>query len=46
MIAAICGGMVVILSLTVVRWMVSVPLIRTLSMSIDSWADSVQGQDA
>jgi hypothetical protein len=46
MIAAICGGMVVIVSLTVVRWMVSVPLIRTLSTSIDSWADSVQGQDA
>lgn len=45
MIAAICGAMVVILSLTVVRWMVSVPLIRTLSMSIDSWADGVQGQD-
>lgn len=46
MISAICGGLVVILSVTVVRWIVSVPLIRTLSTSIDSWADSVQGQDA
>jgi hypothetical protein len=46
MIAAISGGLVVILSVAVVRWVVSVPLIRTLSASIDCWADSVQGQDA
>jgi len=46
MISAICGGMVVILAVTIVRWIVSVPLVRTLSASIDQWADAVQGQDA
>lgn len=46
MIAAISGTLVVILSVAIVRWVVSVPLIRTLSASIDCWADSVQGQDA
>ena len=28
------------------RWMLSAPLIRTLSVAIDNWADSVQGKDA
>lgn len=46
MISIIFGTLFVILAVTVVRWVVSVPIIGALSASIDSWADSVQGQDA
>jgi hypothetical protein len=46
MIALIASLLVLVLSIAIVRWMVSVPLLRTLSASIDCWADSVQGEDA
>jgi hypothetical protein len=46
MIAIIATMLVLILSVAIVRWIAAVPLIRTLSASIDCWADSVQGQEA
>ena len=46
MTAIITGSLVIVLAITIVRWVASVPLMRTLSASIDSWADGVQGQDA
>lgn len=46
MTAIITGSLVIVLAITIVRWIASVPLMRTLSASIDTWADGVQGQDA
>ena len=46
MIAVISGSLAVILIVTVVRWMAAVPLLRTLSASIDNWADELHGQDS
>jgi hypothetical protein len=46
MTAIITGSLVIVLAVTIVRWVASVPLMRTLSASIDTWADGVQGQDA
>jgi len=43
MIALIASALVLVLAIAIVRWIASVPLIRTLSVSIDSWAESVQG---
>jgi len=43
-ILAIC--LIIILSITIIRWIAAVPLMPTLTASIDSWADGVQGQDA
>ena len=44
MFAAIASGLVLVLAIAVVRWIAAVPLIRTLSASMDSLADKVQGQ--
>ncbi|MES2002867.1 MAG: hypothetical protein V4444_11250 [Pseudomonadota bacterium] len=46
MIFTLASLAVIILAITVVRWVASVPLLRTLSISVDQWADSVQGQDS
>ena len=46
MIAIIASMLVLALLLAIVRWIAAVPLLRTLSASIDCWADSVQGQEA
>ena len=46
MTAILAISLIIILTITLVRWIAAVPLMRTLSASIDSWADSVQGQDA
>ena len=46
MTAIITGSLVSVLAITIVRCVASVPLMRTLSASVDSWADGVQGQDA
>jgi hypothetical protein len=46
MTAFITASLVILLLVTIVRWVAAVPLMRTLTASIDSWADSVQGQDA
>ena len=45
MIFTLASLMVIILAVTIVRWIASVPLIRTLSLSVDQWADGVQGQE-
>lgn len=45
MIAIISGTIVIVLSITLVRWVMAVPVVRTLSAAIDDWADGVQGQD-
>lgn len=46
MTAFITASLVILLLVTTVRWIAAVPLMRTLTASIDNWADSVQGQDA
>ena len=46
MTAFITLSLILILAVTIVRWVAAVPLMRTLTASIDSWADGVQGQDA
>ena len=33
----------IVAAVTVVHWVAAVPLIHMLSLSIDDWADSVQG---
>lgn len=43
MIATLAGILVIILAIALTRWVASVPIIRTLSVSIDQWADSVHG---
>ena len=45
MTAFITLSLILILAIMIVRWIAAVPLMRTLTASIDSWADSVQGQD-
>ena len=45
MIAFTACILTLILMVTIVRWIAAVPLLRTLSASIDCWADSVQGQE-
>ena len=46
MFAILASSLVLVLSIAIWRWIASVPLIQTLSMSIDCWADSVQGDEA
>ena len=46
MIAIVTTSLIIILAVLIARWVASVPLRRTLSASIDTWADGVQGQDA
>lgn len=45
MISVITGSLVVILVVTIVRWMAAIPLLQALSASIDDWADELHGQD-
>ena len=40
MFAIIASAVVLVLAVAVVRWVAAVPLIRTLSASIDCWADN------
>lgn len=42
MFAVIAGALVLVLAVAIVRWIAAVPLIRTLSASMDSWADEVR----
>jgi hypothetical protein len=44
MFAIIASALVLVLAVVIVRWAAAVPLIRTLSASIDGWADNVQGR--
>ena len=46
MIAVITAGLTFILIVTIIRWIADVPLLRTLSASIDNWADELHGQDS
>ena len=46
MTAFITLSLIFILAVSIIRWIAGVPLMRTLTASIDNWADSVQGQDA
>jgi len=44
---ALFFSILILVLLTILfRLIVSAPLVRILSAAIDSWADSVQGQDA
>jgi flagellar biosynthesis/type III secretory pathway M-ring protein FliF/YscJ len=42
MFAAIASALVLVLAVAIVRWIAAVPLIRTLSASMDSLADNTQ----
>jgi hypothetical protein len=46
MIALTTCLLLVTLVALIVRWFAAVPLVRTLSIAIDSWADSVHGADS
>lgn len=45
MIFTLASLMVIVLAITIARWVVSIPLLRTLSLSVDQWADSVNGEE-
>ncbi len=46
MTATIIIALILVLVALLVRWISTAPLVRTLSTAIDTWADSVQGNDA
>ncbi len=46
MIAVVTASLVIMLVAAIVRWVAAVPLMQTLSASIDTWADEVQGLNA
>ena len=46
MIATLAATLVIVLAVALTRWVASVPLIHTLSASIDQWADSVHGLES
>lgn len=39
-------ALLVTLLVLLARWFAAIPLVRTLSVAIDSWADSVQGTES
>ena len=43
MIATLASLLVILLAIALIRWIRAVPLVRTISASIDQWADDVQG---
>jgi hypothetical protein len=43
MTAVVAFTIILLTGFGVVRWVAAVPLVRTLSASIDSWADAVHG---
>ena len=46
MIALLTCLMMLTLLVLIVRWFASIPLVRTLSIAIDNWADSVHGSES
>jgi len=38
-------ALLVTMLVLLVRWIAAIPLVRTLSIAIDCWADSVQGAE-
>ena len=45
MSAILTSAMVLALMVTIIRWIAAAPLLRTLSASIDCWADAVHGEE-
>ncbi|MEO6432738.1 MAG: hypothetical protein ABIO29_02015 [Sphingomicrobium sp.] len=43
MIFTLASLIVLILSIVAFRWITDIPLMRTISASIDQWADSTHG---
>ena len=46
MTATVATMIILLITAALVRWIGAVPLVRTLSASIDTWADAVQGREA
>ena len=46
MIVIVTCVLVLVAAVTIARWVAEAPLLRTLSASIDCWADSVHGGEA
>ena len=46
MTAIVASTIILLLIIAIVRWVAAVPLLRTLSASIDTWADAVHGREA
>ena len=45
MSAILASALVLVLTVTIIRWIAAVPLLRTLSAAIDCWADAVHGEE-
>ena len=45
MTAIVASAIILVLAIAIARWVAAVPLLRTLSTSIDTWADAVQGRE-
>jgi flagellar biosynthesis/type III secretory pathway M-ring protein FliF/YscJ len=43
MFAVIASALVLVLAVAIVRWIAAVPLIRTLSASMDNFLDNAEG---
>jgi hypothetical protein len=46
MTAIIASTIILLMTMALIRWIAAVPLVRTLSASIDHWADAVHGREA
>ena len=46
MITLLTLGLIICLTMAIARWIAAAPLLRTLSASIDSWAEGVHGREA
>jgi hypothetical protein len=46
MTAIVASTIILLMVLAMIRWVAAVPLVRTLSASIDQWADAVHGGEA
>ena len=46
MMASIAIALTLAVMFLALRWIAAVPLMRTLTCAIDTWADSVHGSDA
>jgi hypothetical protein len=45
MTALVASTIILLVFFAIARWLAAVPLLRTLSASIDTWADAVQGRE-
>jgi hypothetical protein len=46
MTASVATMIILLIAAALVRWIAAVPLVRTLSASIDTWADAFQSREA